>query len=128
MPGRFPLRLTCAFVALLVAPSSHSQSKAVVNEPSAFPTPETLVYSVEWRLIFAGDARLSLETRKRSDKTEWESKLEVESGGLVSKLYKIDDKSQVAMQDQFCATATNLDAMERKRHHEVKVTYDYSRR
>jgi hypothetical protein len=128
MPGRLPPRLTCAFVALLVAPSSHSQSKVVVNEPPAFPSPETLSYSVEWRLILAGDARLSLEPRKWNGKTEWESKLAVESGGLVSKLYKIDDKYQVAMEDPFCTTATNLDAMEGKRHHEVKVTYDYSRR
>jgi len=128
MPGRFPLRLTCAFAALLVVPSSRSQSKAVVNEPSAFPSPETLFYSIEWRLILAGDARLTLEPRKRSDKTEWEFNLEVESGGLVSKLYKIDYKYRTAMEDQFCTTATDLDALEGKRHHEVRVTYDYSRR
>ena len=127
MPGRFPPRLTCAFVALLAVPSSQPQSKAAVNEPSAFPSPETLSYTVEWRLILAGDAHLSLEPRKWNDKTEWEFKLEVESGGLVSKLYKIDDKYQMTMEDQICTTATNLDAMEGKRHHEVKVTYDYSR-
>jgi len=128
MPGRFPPRLTCALVALLVVPSSHSQSKAGVNEPSAFPSPETLSYTVEWRLIFAGDAHLSLEPRKWNDKTDWEFNLEVESGGLVSKLYKIDDKYQMTMEDQICSNATNLDAMEGKRHHEVKVAYDYSRR
>src|SRR5580704_10943876 len=116
MPGRFPLRLTCAFVALLVVPSSHSQSKVVASEPSTFPSSETLIYSIEWRLILAGDARLTLEPRKRSDKAEWESKLEVESGGLVSKLYKIDDKYQVSMVDQFCTTATDLEAMEGKRN------------
>src|SRR5437016_2473349 len=108
MPGRLLLRLTCALAALLAVPSSHSQSKLVANESSAFPSPEALFYSIEWRLILAGDARLSLEPKKWNGKTEWDSKLEVESGGLVSKLYKIDDKYQVSMIDQFCTTATNL--------------------
>jgi len=124
MPGRLPPRLTCAFVALLAVPSSQSQSKAVTNE---ILFPETLTYSVEWRLIYAGDARLTVEPRKWGDKAEWETKLDVESGGLVSKLYKIDDKYQTAMVGQFCTTSTSLEAMEGKRHREVKVTYDYNR-
>ncbi len=128
MPGRFPPRLICACLALLTLPSSRSQLKPVASESPALPSRETLSYSVEWRLIYAGDARLSLEPVRQDGKTLWQTKLQVQSGGLVSKLFKIEDAYKVMMEEPFCATAANLDAMEGKRHREVKVLYDYSRK
>jgi Protein of unknown function (DUF3108) len=132
MPGRFHPRLICACLAFLAMPSSQSQSKLEVRENPAFPAKEVLSYAVEWRLIYAGDARLTLEPmhvdgESVDGKTRWESKLQVESGGLVSKLFKLEDKYEVAMEEPFCTTATHLDALEGKRHHDVRVTYDYSR-
>jgi len=127
MPVRRPVALFCVFLALLFSPPSRSQSKGVVNESAAFPSAETLSFIVEWRLIFAGDAQMSFEPRRWSDKAGWEARLNVQSGGLVSKLYKLDDKYRTALIEQFCTTATNLDATEGKRHHEVRVNYDYSR-
>ena len=53
-----------------------------------------------------------------------ESKLHLESGGLVSKLYKIEDNYRVQMHDQFCASNSVFDAVEGKRHHETLVTFD----
>jgi len=128
MPGRFFPRWICACLALLAVPLSHSQSKPPVNESPAFPSQETLSYSVEWRLIYAGDAQLSLEPARQDGKTLWQSKLQVQSGGLVSKLFKLEDVYQVKMDEPFCTTSTDLNAMEGKRHREVKVTYDYNRR
>jgi len=128
MPGLFPPRLTCACLTFLAMPAAHSQSKFAASDSPAFPSPETLSYSVEWRLIYAGDARLTLEPAKLFDRSGWTSKLEVQSSGLVSKLYKIVDTYQVAMEDPFCTTSTSLDAMEGKRRRDVKVTYDYSRK
>ena len=128
MPGRFLPRLICPCLALLALPASHSQSRPAAKEPNGFPSQETLTYSVEWRLIYAGDARLSLEPVRQDGKTLWQTRLEVQSGGLVSKLYKIDDNYQATMEDQFCTTSTNLEAMEGKRHRAVKVVYDYSRK
>ncbi len=85
---------------------------------------ETLFYGIEWRLIYAGTGRLSLEPKKSGDKTAWQSKLHLETAGLVSKLYKLDDSYDLEMEDQFCAVSTTLDAMERTRHRETKVTYE----
>jgi len=119
MPGRLVSHLAWACLALSTATTSHPQSKPVNDPLSAFPSQETLVYNIQWRLIDAGDARLTQEPK-------W-SKLQVESTGLVSKLYKLDDHYDVAMQGDFCATSTTLDAMERSRHRETKVIYDYSK-
>lgn len=130
MPGRFPLGVPCACLALFASNVTYPQSKPLLADPpslpaAAFPTKETLSYEIEWRLIYAGDAHVNLTPMEHDGKTQWDSKVDVESGGLVSKLYKIEDHYQVAMEDQFCTTSTDYDAMEGKRHHQVKVVYDY---
>jgi hypothetical protein len=110
MPGRFIPNLACAWLALSTVSSSLPQS---------FPSEETLVYNIQWRLIDAGEARLIQEPKR--------SKLHLESSGLVSKLYKLDDNYDLAMEGDFCAVSTALDAVERTRHRETKVIYDYSK-
>lgn len=115
-------RLTCACVALLAIPSTYPQASPV-STPASFTAPETLSYDIEWRLIYAGSARLSLN-REKPQAPEWQSKLHIESGGLVSKLFKLDDNYQVELGDQFCAESSLFDAIEGKRHHETKITFD----
>jgi hypothetical protein len=83
------------------------------------PAQETLVYSIEWRLIDAGVARLTQEPKR--------AKLHLESSGLVSKLYKLDDNYDLEMEGDFCATSTTLNDLQRSRHRETKVIYDYSK-
>jgi hypothetical protein len=136
MPGRFPPRLIGACLALSLAPSvSHPQSLALADGISSkafqgslapFPSAEKLSYDIEWRLIYAGSAQLNL-TPKPGDPRRWDSQLRVESGGLVSKLYKLEDTYTVAMQDGFCTAATQLDSVESRRHRETKVVYDRTR-
>jgi hypothetical protein len=99
----------------------------VDGAPVPFPAAETLTYNIEWRLIYAGSARLSLEPAVLANQHKWQSNLHLESGGLVSKLYKLEDTYDAEMVDQFCAVATHLDAVEGKRHRETKVAYDHGR-
>jgi len=121
MPGR----LTCACLALAAIPPSLPQSKPAVSPSSAtFPSKETLTYTVEWRLIYAGDAKLTLEPKASTNQQEWESKLHIESGGLVSKLYKLEDNYEIQMEDQFCTDSSLLNALERTKHRETNVVYD----
>jgi hypothetical protein len=128
MPRFLPLRLSCACLALLAIPSSLPQAKPAVAGNASLPRGETLSYSIEWRLIYAGSARLSFVQQKSSGPPSWESTLHLESGGLVSKLYKIEDNYRVDLQDQFCATGSVFDAVEGKKHHETKVTFDRAAR
>ena len=128
MPGSFTPRLACACAVLLVGPSaSLPQSKAASPTPVALPAHETINYSIEWRLIYAGNAQLTLDPKVSAGKQDWQSKLHLESGGMVSKLYKLEDNYTVQMEDQFCAASTDFNSMERSRHHQTAVNYDHTR-
>jgi len=136
MPGRPPPRAIGACLALLLIPAeSHPQSvlladgissKAFEGSLAPFPSAEKLSYDIEWRLIYAGSAQLSLEP-KPGDPRKWDSKLQVESGGLVSKLYTLRDTYDIGMDEGFCTTATQFDSTEGKRHRNIKVVYDHVR-
>ena len=101
-------------------------SKAFEGALAPFPSAEKLSYDIEWRLIYAGSALLSLAP-KPGDPRKWDSQLRVESGGLVSKLYTLQDTYNVGMDEGFCTTSTQLDAIEGKRHRNTKVVYDHAR-
>jgi hypothetical protein len=80
---------------------------------------ERLTYSVEWRLIHAGT--VIMERRKGRHI------MRLESAGIVSTLFKIEDVYTVDSDDSFCATSSTMDSMEGKKHHETRVTYDRTR-
>jgi hypothetical protein len=136
MLGRLPPRLIGGWlVLLLIASSSRSQSIALADSIpykgfegslAPFPSAEKLSFDIEWRLIYAGSAHMSLEP-KPGDPGKWNSQVHIESGGLVSKLYRLEDTYNVGMQDGFCTATTNMDAIEGKRHRNTKVVYDHAR-
>jgi hypothetical protein len=136
MLGRLPPRLIGACLALLLmASDSRSQSAALADSIpykgfegslAPFPSAEKLSYDIEWRLIYAGSAHMILAP-KPGDPSKWDSQLRIESGGLVSKLFRLEDTYKVGMQDGFCTAATYLDAIEGKRHRDTKVVYDHTR-
>src|ERR1700737_626141 len=103
MPGRLIPHLACACLTLSTISSSLPQSKPAGDPGGVFPSQEMLVYDIQWRLIDAGDARLILEPKRSSGQTEWQSKLHLESSGLVSRLYKLDDNYDLEMEGDFCA-------------------------
>jgi hypothetical protein len=108
-------------------PGSFPQSKAGSSGSVKLPDHETISYNIEWRLIYAGNARLSLDPKPSAGKQDWQSKLHLESGGMVSKLYKLEDNYTVQMEDQFCADSSDFNSLERNRHHETAVNYDHAR-
>jgi hypothetical protein len=136
MPGRPPPRLIGACLALLLISSdSRPQSAALADAipfkgfegaSAPFPSAEKLSYDIEWRLIYAGTAHLTLEP-KPGNPRNWDSQLRIESGGLVSKLYRLEDTYNIGMENGFCTALTQLDAIEGKRHRATKVVYDHTR-
>ena len=77
------------------------------------------MFDVEWRLIHSGTVVID------SDKSRAEMK--IESAGLVSSLFKVNDAYSVDYDDLFCAGGTLMDSEEGKRHRETKIVYDRSR-
>jgi hypothetical protein len=80
---------------------------------------EKLTYAVEWRLIRAGTVTVERQPHLAS--------MRLESAGIVSTLFRIQDVYTVNYTDSVCATSSLMESMERERHHETRVTYDRSR-
>lgn len=105
-----------ATVLLLTACWTLTGQPVAKNLVLDVPTTDRLTYDIEWRLIHAGSA--VVDTQKTS------ARLKLESAGMVSSLFKVDDAYGVTYEEPFCATSSTLDAQEGKRHRETRVTYD----
>ena len=75
-----------------------------------------LSYSVEWRLIHAGDVTI--------EPTESSALVKIVSVGLVSSLFKVDNTYTVHFGPSLCTSDSLLDSKEGKRHHQTAVTYE----
>jgi len=106
---RFVLRAPVLAAALWIFPAPASAGP---------PPPDLgkLTYYIEWRLIHAGDAVLDL---RNSD-----GRMKLDSAGLVSALFKVDDTYTVRFEPAFCAAESQMDSKEGKRHRQTTVTFD----
>lgn len=90
---------------------------------SSLPGRETLYYNIEWRLITAGKAKLQwLSVPNRG----WQMNLHLESAGLVSKLYRVEDDYSANFNQAVCAQASQLSTHEGSRDRETRITFDYA--
>jgi hypothetical protein len=87
------------------------------------PARESLFYAVEWRLITAGKARLDW-TAQPGPRGGYESKLHIESVGLVSKLFKVEDDYISQLSSSLCAQSSHSVTHEGVRHRETRITFD----
>ena len=111
------MRSACAWAL----PSLFLTSAALGPAEAAEPGGTTLNYAVEWRLIRAGSAKLAMPASGPVSLT-------LESVGLVSRLYKVDDRYTASYDAGLCATAATMTSSEGKRRRETKVTYDRERK
>lgn len=104
------MRLTPLLVLLLCCPLASSQPTA---------SRETFHFNIEWRLITAGKAQVDWITAPTP-----EVKLHVESVGLVSKLFKVEDDYTAAFNQNLCAETAQMTTNEGSRHRQTRITYD----
>jgi hypothetical protein len=110
------MRLLPLLLTLILAPLASPQS-------ATLPSRQSLSYSIEWRLITAGKAQLdwsALAGRRGG----WEAKLHVESIGLVSKLFKVEDDYTATLNQALCTQSIGMVTHEGTRHRETRVTFD----
>ena len=115
-------RLTSSLFVLLVFSAfaqQFSNSSAATGE-TRIPGTEIFHYGAEWRLIRAGEAKLTYVPGQSGA----QANLELESTGLVSKLYKVDDDYKVALNRELCAKEIFLRAHEGRRRRETTVTFN----
>jgi hypothetical protein len=96
----------------------------VVAAPSALPARESLQYTVEWRLVTAGKAHLVWSATPHHSNPGWQADLHLESTGLVSKLFKVNNDYVSNLESDLCASGSYLKAEEGNRRKETRVTFD----
>jgi hypothetical protein len=99
-------------------PGAGKAAAAKAETTPVAPPTERFTFHVEWRLIHAGQAVIDA-------RADW-AQLRLQSAGLLSSLYKVQDTYSVSYGDTYCAAASVMDASEGKRHHETRVSYDAS--
>src|SRR5262245_49001716 len=87
------------------------------------PAKETFFYNVEWRLFTAGKARLDWNAVPEP-RTGFQVKLHLESVGLVSKLFKVEDDYSADLNKELCVQSSVMTSREGSRQRETGVTYD----
>jgi hypothetical protein len=100
-------------------------SWAVLAQSNALPARETLYYNVEWRLITAGKAKIEWTSAPRSG---GHINLHLQSVGLVSKLFKVDDDYAVTLGAGMCSESSVFTSQEGSRQRETRITFDANAR
>jgi hypothetical protein len=125
MPGpRFDTWHTLVLVALLCVPAQCPQGIAQVQRVAPSPDREAFYYNVEWRLIDAGKAKLAWTKSSQSSRPGREINLHLESAGLVSKLYKVNDDYTANLNGDLCVENTHIQSNEGSRKRETVVHFD----
>jgi Protein of unknown function (DUF3108) len=96
-----------------------------VAPPGPLPSSETLEYNVEWRLINAGKARVNFAATAGAG---FQTKVHLESAGLVSRLFKVEDEYSSALDHDLCAHSSLFKTHEGSRQRETKITFDPERK
>ncbi len=92
----------------------------------ALPAREELTYRAEWRLTHAGNVRLIWESG--AENGGWRTTLKLQSAGLVSRLYRVNNEYTSALDDSLCASHSMLKAHEGRKRRETLVTFDAQRK
>jgi hypothetical protein len=109
---------------LLLALACASQA---LPQGNSLPQRETLSYGIEWRLITAGQARLEWDAAQ-PPRSGWQIKLHLESTGLVSKLFKVEDDYAASLNQSLSILSSQLIAHEGSRNRDTRITFDYESR
>lgn len=93
------------------------------SQGGGLPAKETLTYSIDWRLFTAGKAKVEF-TSTAAPKPGYQTNLHLESSGIVSKLFKVEDDYSSNMTAGYCAQSSLLTSQEGNRMRETRITFD----
>lgn len=105
---------------LLILALGYAAGASPGRTQAAPPAPETLMYNVEWRLITAGKAKVEW----RRENPGWQINVHLESVGLVSKLFRVEDDYSANLNNSLCADTSQFLSHEGSRVRETKITFD----
>lgn len=117
--------LTALFIAAPFS-SNHASGQletAAPEKTGKLPDSEVLVYAVEWRLVPAGTVKLTWHATPHPPASS-ELHLHIESTGLVSRLFHVEDDYTAALADNLCTENSFLSAHEGNRNRETRVIFN----
>lgn len=115
--------LSSAFQITAAAVLLAAAGAAAEEPPKNLPAKEALDYEVEWRLITAGKAHLTWNKQPGDLSNGYDIKLHLESIGMVSRLFHVNDDYSATIAPDLCAIGTFMSAHEGSRNRESRVTY-----
>ncbi|MBV9081562.1 MAG: DUF3108 domain-containing protein [Acidobacteriaceae bacterium] len=122
MPGlRVIERATCAVLVFVSSAGRFAPAQQGPSRATKVPYAQKLTYRIEWRFVTGGMADLQFQ---RSGANNWEIDLDVQSVGVVTRLYRVVDKYKVVSNEKFCPANAFLDAQEGKRHSITRLTFN----
>jgi hypothetical protein len=107
-------------VAFLPAVGQTDVSPVAVVSGNQVAAKHTLQYGVEWRLVRAGMARVTWTPGESG----YTADLHLESAGLVSKLYRVNDDYRASVDGNACARHVLFRAEEGKRRRETTIDFN----
>jgi len=123
-PPKHFAHLLALLLAIAIVLPAFPQPAFNAAPPLAPPPHETFDYSIEWRLINAGKAHLEWNASPTGSPEAGDVRLHVESAGIVSRLYLVNDDYSASVGSGFCAQNSLIEAQEGGRHKETRITYD----
>jgi hypothetical protein len=105
-------------------PQLQPQASAVIPA-GPLPSSETLDYNVEWRLITAGKMRIKFAANGASG---FDANVRLESAGLVSKFFKVEDDYSSDLDRGLCAHSSLFKTHEGSRQRETRIAFDQERK
>ncbi len=105
-----------------------SVALAALGAAPQAPASETLSYSIEWRLIHAGNGRLTWSEADAGAGGGFAASLHLESAGLVSRLYKVNIDYVSRASAGMCIVDSLLKSSEGSRRWESRATFDAAKR
>ena len=108
-----------SLLILAMACAQHATPQA-----AGLASAEAFTYRVEWRLITGGRAWLQWSAIQQPH-PGWQVKIRLESVGLVSKLYKVQDDYLASLNQGMCAVTVETTSNEGSRQRDAKITFDY---
>ena len=96
---------------------------SIPSQVVSLPGKESLSYQIEWRLFNAGRAKIDFNALP-GPRGGHEIKLRLESTGIVSKLFKVEDEYTSNLAAGYCTASAQMQIHEGSRLREANVTFD----
>ena len=93
------------------------------TQSASLPSKEVLSYNIEWRLVTAGKAQLEWAATPQPH-AGYQVNVHVESVGLVSKLFKVEDDYRATLGPSVCVQSSELTSHEGNRRRDTRITFD----